>query len=69
VESQPLDLLSSGYLQRGKHLVPKSATLSPWRINMNYREDKMEMASAPIDDGVMRFERVKSGAHAASDTA
>jgi monooxygenase len=69
VESQPLDLLSSGYLQRGKLLVPKSATLSPWRINMNYREDKMEMASAPIDDGVMQFERLKTGASAGSHRA
>jgi cation diffusion facilitator CzcD-associated flavoprotein CzcO len=59
VESQPLDLLSSGYLQRGKHLVPKSARLAPWRINMNYREDKSEMAKAPIDDGVLHFERVR----------
>ena len=58
VESQPLDLLSSGYLQRGKHLVPKSAAAAPWRINMNYREDKAEMATAPIDDGVLHFERV-----------
>ncbi|MEO6716975.1 MAG: NAD(P)/FAD-dependent oxidoreductase [Novosphingobium sp.] len=58
VDSQPLDLLSSGYLQRGKHLVPKSSTKAPWRINMNYREDKAELAAAPIDDGVLRFERI-----------
>ena len=59
VECQPLDLLSSGYLQRGKHLVPKSSTGAPWRINMNYREDKAEMATAPINDGVLRFKRVE----------
>ena len=53
VEDQPLDLLSSGYLQRGKHLVPKSSTTAPWRISMNYREDKAEMAKALIDDGVL----------------
>jgi cation diffusion facilitator CzcD-associated flavoprotein CzcO len=58
-ESQPLDLLSSGYLQRGKHLVPKSSTRAPWRINMNYREDKAEIATAPIDDGVLKFERLR----------
>ena len=57
VEDQPLDLLSSGYLQRGKHLVPRSATKAPWRISMNYREDKAEMGRAPIDDGVLRFAR------------
>ena len=55
---QPFDMFSSGYLQRGKHLIPKSATTAPWRIHMHYREDKREMETAPIDDGVMRFERV-----------
>ena len=55
---QPFDMFSSGYLQRGKHRIPKSATTAPWRIHMHYREDKREMETAPIDDGVMRFERV-----------
>ncbi len=57
-EIQPFDLFSSGYLQRGKHLIPKSATTAPWRIHMYYREDKQELESALIDDGWMRFERV-----------
>ena len=60
VECQPLDLFSSGYLQRGKHLIPKSATTAPWRIHMHYREDKQEMRHAPIDDGVLQFERVEA---------
>lgn len=55
---QPFDLFSSGYLQRGKHLIPKSATTAPWRIHMHYREDKKELASAPIDDGWMKFQRL-----------
>lgn len=64
-ECQPLDLLSSGYLQRGKHLVPKSATTAPWRIQMHYREDKKELESAPIDDGWMKFARIGNMAEAA----
>ena len=59
-ECQPFDLFSSGYLQRGKHLIPKSATTAPWRIHMHYREDKRELTETPVDDGVMRFERVKA---------
>ena len=55
---QPFDLFSSGYLQRGKHLIPKSATSAPWRIHMYYRQDKAEMKLAPIDDGWMSFERL-----------
>ena len=57
-ECQPFDLFSSGYLQRGKHLIPKSATTAPWRIHMHYREDKRELTETPVDDGVMRFERI-----------
>ncbi len=57
-EDYPFDLLSSGYLQRGKHLIPRSATTAPWRIHMQYREDKAEMAHAPLDDGWMQFRRV-----------
>jgi cation diffusion facilitator CzcD-associated flavoprotein CzcO len=48
---------SSGYLQRGKHLIPKSAGEAPWRISMDYLNDRTEMRDAPIDDGHMRFER------------
>ncbi len=48
---------SSGYLERGKHLVPRSASEAPWRISMDYWNDRTEMPNAPIDDGHMRFER------------
>lgn len=54
---QPFDLFSSGYLQRGKHLIPKSSHTAPWRIHMFYREDKAEMKAAQIDDGCVQFAR------------
>jgi len=60
VEDHPLELLSSGYLQRGRHLMPKSATTAPWRMQMDYRSDRAELASAPIDDGWMKFTRAPS---------
>ncbi|MBD3729629.1 MAG: NAD(P)/FAD-dependent oxidoreductase [Sphingomonadales bacterium] len=47
---------SSGYLQRGKHLVPKSAATLPWRLNQNYKEDCEDFRTRPIDDGILRFE-------------
>ena len=31
---------SSGYIQRGKHIMPKSATVLPWRLNQDYRFDR-----------------------------
>ena len=57
VEEDLLWGFSSGYLERGRHLLPKSATQAPWRLGMDYFADRAEMRQAPIDDGVMRFER------------
>jgi len=49
---------SSGYLERGRHLIPLSATAAPWRISMDYLADRTEMRHAPIDDGVLQFTRL-----------
>jgi len=57
VEEQVFDFFSSGYLQRGKGIVPKSATTAPWQFAMDYLTEKRELAKAPIDDGVLRFSR------------
>jgi cation diffusion facilitator CzcD-associated flavoprotein CzcO len=57
VEDHPFDAFSSGYLRRARHLIPKSATTSPWRIGMDYLADRRELRRAPIDDGVLRLTR------------
>jgi cation diffusion facilitator CzcD-associated flavoprotein CzcO len=51
---------SSGYIQRGKHIMPKSAVNLPWRLNQDYRFDRKALATAPIDDGVLKFDRVEA---------
>ena len=51
------DEFSSGYLQRGKHLMPLNATELPWRLNQDYVFDRKSMRSAPIEDGIMRFDK------------
>ena len=48
---------SSGYIQRGMHLMPKSAKTLPWRLNQEYIRDRKDMRTAPIDDGVLQFEK------------
>lgn len=57
VEDQVFDFFSSGYLQRGKAIVPKSSTTAPWRFAMDYLSEKKELEAAPIEDGVMQFTR------------
>jgi monooxygenase len=50
---------SSGYFLRGKHLMPKNAATLPWRLNQEYRKDRIDMRQAPIDDGVLEFTRAR----------
>jgi hypothetical protein len=58
VEDPVFDAFSSGYLQRARAIIPRIATTLPWRLSMDYRSDRKEMAEAPIDDGVLKFERL-----------
>jgi len=58
VEDRVFDLFSSGYLQRSRHILPKSSTTAPWRFAMDYLAEKEELRLAPIDDGVLSFERL-----------
>ncbi|WEK45905.1 MAG: NAD(P)/FAD-dependent oxidoreductase [Candidatus Andeanibacterium colombiense] len=46
---------SSGYLERARHLMPKSAAALPWRHNMDYLADVKDFRERPVDDGVLRF--------------
>jgi len=61
LEEDDLFDFSSGYIQRGKHIMPKSATTLPWRLNQDYRFDRKALATAPIDDGALKFDRVETG--------
>jgi cation diffusion facilitator CzcD-associated flavoprotein CzcO len=56
---------SSGYLQRARHLIPKSAARLPWRLNQDYLEDCRDFRKRPVDDGVLRFEKLRQSARAA----
>ena len=47
--------LSSGYLQRGAHVLPRQGREYPWRTVQDYRHDKKVLLSGQIDDGVLTF--------------
>jgi len=57
VEGDPIAGFTSGYLERGRHLIPKSATSPPWQLRHDYLADRRDMRECPIDDGWLRFER------------
>jgi cation diffusion facilitator CzcD-associated flavoprotein CzcO len=48
-------IYSSGYLERAKPLMPKSAGTLPWRLNQNFIEDARDYRQRPVADGVLRF--------------
>jgi monooxygenase len=50
---------SSGFIQRGKQVMPKNAATLPWRLNQDYVKDRADMRQAPIDDGVLEFTRAR----------
>ncbi|KHK93628.1 flavin-containing monooxygenase [Novosphingobium malaysiense] len=56
-EADPLDGFSSGYLNRGRGLIPKSAADGPWRLSHDWLGDRRALREAPIDDGNLRFGR------------
>src|SRR5690606_30346048 len=58
LEEADIVLFSSGYLQRARPLMPKSAPSLPWRLNMNSLEDCRDFRQTPVSDGILRFDRV-----------
>ena len=56
---------SSGYLQRARGMVPKSAAALPWRLNQNYLEDCRDCRKRPVEDGVLRCEKRPAASEAA----
>ena len=56
---------SSGYIQRSKAIMPKNAVHFPWRLNQDYRVDRKQMKSDPVDDGILHF---KALPHSPADT-
>lgn len=46
---------SSGYIERARHLLPKSASDMRWRLNQDYVRDLAWMREDPIEDGVLQF--------------
>jgi cation diffusion facilitator CzcD-associated flavoprotein CzcO len=56
---EPLMALSSGYVQRAAARLPRQGARPPWRMRTNYLTDLPAMRLGRIDDGNVRFVRVK----------
>ncbi len=62
LEEDDLFDFSSGYIQRGKHIMPRSATSYPWRLNQEYVFDRKVMREGPVDDGILAFRKAAQAA-------
>ncbi|PKP88584.1 MAG: FAD-containing monooxygenase EthA [Alphaproteobacteria bacterium HGW-Alphaproteobacteria-17] len=58
---------SSGYIQRSLHIMPKNADKLPWRLNQNYVQDRIDMKTGAIDDGVLTFDNARRAAAAPAE--
>ncbi|MGB0591758.1 MAG: flavin-containing monooxygenase [Myxococcota bacterium] len=47
---------SPGYLKRAFSMLPRQGEAYPWRNPQDLASDRQQLAVAPVDDGVMRFE-------------
>jgi monooxygenase len=65
-EPGPFLDLSSGYLQRAAGELPRQGRRAPWRVYQSFFRDFISLRLAPLDDGLLRFEKLR--APAISDT-
>lgn len=55
--TSPLIDLSSGYVSRGVHLMPRQGARSPWRMHQNYPRDVWLMRHSTLTRDGLRFAR------------
>ena len=55
VGSEPILGLTSGYIQRSVHLLPKQGSSDPWRVHQSYLRDYRALKMSEVDDSVMEF--------------
>jgi cation diffusion facilitator CzcD-associated flavoprotein CzcO len=62
VTGEPLMALSSGYVRRADAILPRQGGRRPWRMRNNYLLDLPAMRLGRLDDGNVRFARLRAGA-------
>ena len=58
---------SSGYIQRSLHIMPKSTVALPWRLSQNYVQDRIDMKTGAIADGVLTFSNARAAVAAQAE--
>lgn len=50
--------LTSGYIKRAQHHIPKQGEQQPWRLDQNYSKDKARLRGVEIEDGILQFRTI-----------
>ncbi len=66
VEDDVFDF-SSGYIQRGKHIMPRNSVAYPWRLNQEYVLDRKRMKDDPLLDGILTFTQAGTNSETACE--
>ena len=53
--SGPILGLTSGYIQRSAHLLPKQGSAHPWKVHQSYLRDYRALKMSDVEDSVMEF--------------
>jgi cation diffusion facilitator CzcD-associated flavoprotein CzcO len=59
VQPAPLLDMTSGYVARVEHLLPKGADRAPWKLFQNYAMDRKQLHNGKLEDGVMQFSKAR----------
>ena len=60
IVEEPSLPLTSGYVERARHLMPKQGSKRPWKLYQNYLKDLTLMRFGSVNDGTMEFGRIGS---------
>jgi cation diffusion facilitator CzcD-associated flavoprotein CzcO len=55
VSEAPWLNLTSGYIKRAEHFLPRQGTAAPWKLYHNYALDMLALRYCRIDDGTLEF--------------
>jgi len=55
IASGPVLGLTSGYIQRSAHLLPKQGSRPPWKVHQSYLRDYRALKMSDVEDAAMEF--------------
>jgi cation diffusion facilitator CzcD-associated flavoprotein CzcO len=60
ITEEPVVNLTSGYVQRALHALPRQGSRRPWKLYQNYLLDMVTYRFGKVDDGTIEFRRADS---------